>query len=87
MQSSADNEILLLPALPAALGTGYVKGLRARGGVTVSLAFSEGTLEKAEFTLDSHLPKQSFSVFYKNQEYKLDLEAGATEVICPPVKK
>jgi hypothetical protein len=44
-------------------------------------------LEKAEFTLDSHLPKQSFSIFYKNQEYKLDLEAGAAEVICPPVKK
>ena len=73
LQSSADNKIHLLPALPKALGTGYVKGLRARGGVTVSIFFSEGKLERAKLTLDDHLPKQEFIVKYKEHERLIKL--------------
>jgi alpha-L-fucosidase 2 len=38
------GEILLLPALPASWPTGRVKGVRARGGVTVDLAWSKSEL-------------------------------------------
>ncbi len=42
------SEIHILPALPKAWPEGEVRGLRARGGYTVSIAWKNGTLTRVE---------------------------------------
>ncbi|MFM0733352.1 glycoside hydrolase N-terminal domain-containing protein [Paraburkholderia sediminicola] len=49
LQSRMDR-ITLLPALPAQWGTGSVKGLRAKGGFAVDLAWSRGALSSVKLT-------------------------------------
>ena len=52
MQSHRDT-ILLLPALPAAWREGSVKGLRARGGCRVDLAWRDGRITDAVLHADA----------------------------------
>ena len=72
LQSQA-GEIHLLPALPKAWADGSVKGLRARGNVTVDMEWKGGTLVRA--TLLSPVAKE-VTVRVGGAVRRVRLEAG-----------
>ena len=49
---SHDGVLRLLPALPPGWPTGRVRGIRARGGITVDLHWSEGRILAVELRAD-----------------------------------
>ncbi len=65
----------LLPALPDAWPEGYVKGLRARGGLTVDLCWKDGVLEESAITAGRTTRTQ---VTYGNATCSLDFNEGQT---------
>ena len=64
--------IHLLPALPAAWPSGSVKGLRARGGLSVDLEWKEGKLAGAALT-----PSQSGPIEVRLGEKTTTLQGEA----------
>lgn len=75
---SHDGSIHLLPALPAAWHTGEVRGLRARGGVTVDMTWRNGKLVQAVLTSDSDLTTR---VRCQELSEELSLIAGVAYVM------
>jgi len=68
-------EIQLLPALPKAWATGSVKGLRARGGITLNLAWEDQKITSIELTKTIEGPTQ---VRWGNKTVSLAFKAGQT---------
>jgi alpha-L-fucosidase 2 len=83
IQSKPDGTVHLLPALPKALGSGRVRGLRVMGGVTVDMEFALSLLTKAVLTLDAHLPAQEFTIIYEGTRKPLYLTPGKAVTFAP----
>ena len=71
---SQDGEIRLLPALPSAWKTGAVRGLRARGGFVVDIAWRDGRLAAA--TIRSMAGAGGGIVRYGDKVVALHLKPG-----------
>lgn len=77
VQSSAE-EIVLLPALPALWPSGKLKGVRARGGVTLDFEWQDGQLT----ALIAHTPNSyTGTIRVANDVLRTGLEAGTTTII------
>ncbi|HEX3437130.1 MAG TPA: glycoside hydrolase family 95 protein [Pseudacidobacterium sp.] len=77
---SQGGEIQLLPALPATWPQGSVKGLCARGGYVVDIAWRNGTLSSATV-----MSRQggSIPVRYRDNVHNLNLHAGESVRLTP----
>ena len=75
---SHEQDIHLLPALPAEWDEGNVKGLRARGGYTVNVSWASGLLTEATVTADFNGTSR---VRYRGQALDIDLTAGTPVTI------
>ncbi len=74
LQSHTD-EIHLLPALPKEWNNGQIKGLKARGNLTVAISWKEGVLEFAKVK-----PKfnGTYQLNYAGISKSIEMEAGKT---------
>ncbi|NDC78132.1 MAG: hypothetical protein EBZ67_09720, partial [Chitinophagia bacterium] len=66
----------LLPALPPDWQTGQVRGLRARGGLTLDYTWAEGRLRKA--VLHATVPVKTL-LRHPGGEVPITLKAGETK--------
>lgn len=69
------GEIHLLPALPNALPSGSLSGVRARGGFELSFSWKSGQLEKVEVLSKAG---QKCKLRYGTQVVEIDTEKGKT---------
>jgi alpha-L-fucosidase 2 len=72
---SHSGRITLLPALPAAWPKGSVRGLRARGGFTVDMAWEDGKPLRAAIHSETGGPCK---VQYREETIELDIKPGET---------
>ena len=70
---SHTGEIHLLPALPKAWGNGSIKGLKARGNLTIDLTWTAGELQK---TIVTPARSGDYHFKYKDSSKMLSLDAG-----------
>ncbi|MFN8356894.1 MAG: glycoside hydrolase family 95 protein [Spirosomataceae bacterium] len=75
---SHEGFLHLLPALPDTWSDGQVSGLKARGGVEVTLSWKNNQLQQATFRAQQECDIQ---VHYQGKQTKLHLKAGKTQAI------
>ena len=75
---STPESITLLPALPDAWKDGSVSGLRARGGVEVSMTWNDGKVQTA--TLSSEKGAKT-TVSVNGKKRKVNIPAGGSITI------
>jgi alpha-L-fucosidase 2 len=81
LQSHA-NEIHLLTALPKALATGSVSGLRARGDFTVDIRWKDGRLDEATVRAGKNCLR-TIDVVIGGKRRELNLAPGQAAVLSP----
>ena len=82
---SHNGEIELLPALPKSWANGSVKGLRARGGYEVDVAWKDGKLDSA--TIRNINGANQIKVRLGDKTVKLKVQPGKSISLNAKLKK
>ncbi len=80
VQSHEDNILRILPALPPSWKTGQIKGLTARGGLTVDIYWSNSELDKVN--IHSKFLNE-IDLVYKNNKRKIKLHQNQEITYTP----
>lgn len=75
IQSHENGIVRVLPALPEVWKNGYVKGLIARGGMTVDIRFKDNKLEKVVFHSKYG---NKFKMIYGDEIIPVEIDKGET---------
>jgi alpha-L-fucosidase 2 len=78
---SHNNEIKLLPALPAQWPDGHVKGLRARGDYTVDIEWEDGRPVSTVIRAGENAKEGRVPVIFGNKKIEISLGPGGTAEI------
>ena len=70
---SHNGELHLLPALPKQWDSGQVKGLRARGGLEIDIAWTDGVMTEATIHTDR---EALYHIRYGNKKSSIHITAG-----------
>jgi alpha-L-fucosidase 2 len=77
LQSHEPGKVHLLPALPDAWPTGYVKGLKARGGLTLDMSWENGELKEVSIAADHD---QAFLLIYGEERIPVEISKAKLQL-------
>jgi alpha-L-fucosidase 2 len=72
---SHDGIVDILPALPPLWVKGFIKGIRARRGLMLDIAWENGTLKSVDISAQSN---GTYKVCYKNKTIDIEIVEGKT---------
>ena len=75
LQSHEENTIRILPALPKLWKNGYIKGLKARGGLTIDIFWSDNQLNQVTITSEGNY---NFNLMYADKVVPIKMQSGDT---------
>ncbi|WP_234445752.1 glycosyl hydrolase family 95 catalytic domain-containing protein [Carboxylicivirga marina] len=75
LQSHEKELIRILPALPSKWENGYIRGLKARGNITVDILWEDGVIKQVDLTCPE---KKQIKMIYEAQTIEVNLTAGKT---------
>jgi alpha-L-fucosidase 2 len=80
LQTYEENTVRLLPALPSDWNSGYIEGLKGRGGLYVDLYWDNNELKKAQINTNNEI---SVNLKYQEKTIPVELKAGDTFIYEP----
>ncbi len=80
IQSHEENTIRVLPALPPLWESGYIKGVKARGGLTLDIFWNNNKLDKV---IIKSKYNSNFNMVYQDRVIPIEIRKGETYIYNP----
>ncbi len=80
LQSHEENKIRILPALPSAWKNGHIKGIKARGGLTLDISWENNQVKQVIIKADFD---KEFDLIHQEKVIPIEMKRGETYVYEP----